>query len=84
MKKILYKSSFYLIFSGFVSWLLFGSNLYEKLVNIHEKYNVECQKGLENIKLSKDLLLDEVDKCRKQKFRERGFYKKYINWILNT
>ena len=83
MKEILSKSNYFLIFFGFVSWLLFDSNLYEKLVNIHEKYNVECQKGLENIKLSKDLLLDEVDKCRKQKFRERGFYKKYINWILN-
>ena len=73
MKKILYKSSFYLIFSGFVSWLLFGSNLYEKLVNIDETYHVECQKGLENIKLSKDLLLNEVGKCKKRKFRERGF-----------
>ena len=84
MKKILFKSSYFFIFSGLISWLLFGANLYEKLVNIHDKYHVECQKGLENIKLSKDLLLDEVDKCRKRKFRERGFYKKYINWILNS
>ena len=58
MKEILSKSSYFLIFSGFVSWLLFGSNIYEKLVNIQEKYHVECQKGLENIKLSEDLLLD--------------------------
>ena len=84
MKKILYKSSFYLIFSGFVSWLLFGSNLYEKLVNIHEKYNVECQKGLENFTLSEDFLLDAVDKFRKRKFRERGLYKKYKKWILKS
>ena len=84
MKEILSKSSYFLIFSGFVSWLLFGSNIFEKLVNIHEKYHVECQKGLENIKLSEDLLLDEVDKCRKRKFRERGLYKKYIKWILNS
>ena len=83
MKEILSKSSYFLIFSGFVSWLLFGSNIFEKLVYIHEKYHVECQKGLENIKLSEDLLLDEVDKCRKRKFRERGLYKKYIKWILN-
>ena len=83
MKEILSKSSYFLIFSGFVSWLLFGSNIYEKLVNIQEKYHVECQKGLENIKLSEDLLLDEVDKCRKRKFRERGFYIKYIKLILN-
>ena len=40
-------------------------------------------KTFENIKLSEDLLLDEVDKCRKRKFRERGLYKKYIKWILN-
>jgi len=84
MKEIISKSSYFLIFSGFVIWLLFSSNIYEKLVNIHEKYHVECQKGLENIKLSKDLLLDEVDKCRKRKFRERGLYKKYIKWILNS
>ena len=77
MREILSKSSYFLIFSGFVSWLLFGSNIYEKLVNIHEKYHVECQKGLENIKLSEDLLLDEVDKCRKRKFRERGSCKIY-------
>ena len=83
MREILSKSSYFLIFSGFVSWLLFGSNIYEKLVNIQEKYHVECQKDLENIKLSEDLLLDEVDKCRKRKFRERGLYKKYIKWILN-
>ena len=84
MKEILSKSSYFLIFSGFVSWLLFSSNIYVKLVNINEKYHGECQKGLENIKLSKDLLLDEVDKCRKRKFRERGLYKKYIKWILNS
>ena len=83
MREILSKSSYFLIFSGFVSWLLFGSNIYEKLVNIQEKYHVECQKGLENIKLSENLLLNEVDKCRKRKFRERGLYKKYIKWILN-
>ncbi len=83
MREILSKSSYFLIFSCFVSWLLFGSNIYEKLVNIQEKYHVECRKGLENIKLSEDLLLDEVDKCRKRKFRERGLYKKYIKWILN-
>ena len=83
MREILFKSSYFLIFSDFASWLLFGSNIYEKLVNIHEKYHVECQKGLENIKLSEDLLLDEVDKYRKRKFRERGLYKKYIKWILN-
>ena len=83
MREILSKSSYFLIFSCFVSWLLFGSNIYEKLVIIQEKYHVECQKGLENIKLSEDLLLDEVDKCRKRKFRERGLYKKYIKWILN-
>ena len=83
MREILSKSNYFLIFSGFVSWLLFGSNIYEKLVNIQEKYHVECQKGLENIKLSEDLLLDEVDKCRKRKFRERGLYKKYIKWILS-
>ena len=84
MKEILSQSSYFLIFSGFVSWLLFGSNIYEKLVNIHEKYHVECQKALENIKLSEDLLLDKADKCRKRKFRERGLYKKYIKWILNS
>ena len=84
MKEILSKSSYFLIFSGFVSWLLFGSNIYEKLVNIHKRYHVECQKGLVNIKLSKDFLLEEVDKCRKRKFRERGLYKKYIKWILNS
>ena len=84
MREILSKSSYFLIFSGFVSWLLFGSNIYEKLVNIQEKYHVECQKGLENIKLSEDLSLDEVVKCRKRKFRERGLYKKYIKWILNS
>tara|TARA_Y100000589_G_scaffold5810_1_gene5042 strand:- start:197 stop:451 length:255 start_codon:yes stop_codon:yes gene_type:complete len=84
MKKILSKSSYFLIFSGFVSWLLFGSNLYEKLVNINEKYHIECQEVLENIKLSKDLILNEVDKCKKRKFRERGFYKKYVKWILNS
>ncbi len=84
MKEILSKSSYFLIFSGFISWLIFGSNIYETLVNIHVKYHVECQKGLENIKLSEDLLLDEVDKCRKKKFRERGLYKKYIKWILNS
>ena len=84
MNKILSKSSYLLIFSGFGSLLLFGSNLYEKLDNIYEKYHVECLKGFENIKVSKDLLLDEVDKCKKRKFRERGFYKKYINWILNS
>ena len=83
MKEILSNQSYFLIFSGFVSWLLIGTNIYEKTVNIHEKYHVECQKGLENIKLSEDLLLDEVDKCRKRKFRERGLYKKYIKWILN-
>ena len=82
MREILSKSSYFLIFSGFVSWLLFGSNIFEKLVNIYEKYHVEYQKFLENIKLSEYLLLDEVDKCKKKKFRERGFYKKYINWIL--
>ena len=82
MREILSKSSYFLIFSGF-GWLLFGSNIFEKLVNIHEKYHVECQKGLENIKLSEYLLLEEVDKCRKRKFRERGLYKKYIKWILN-
>ena len=82
MKKILSKSIYFLIFSGFLSWLIFESNLYKKLVNIHERYLVECQKGLENIKPSKDPLLDEVDKYIKRKFRERGFYKKYINWIL--
>ena len=84
MKKILSKSSYFLIFSGFVSWLLFGSNIYEKLVNINEKYHIECQEVLENIKLSKDLILNEVDKCKKRKFRERGFYKKYVKWILNS
>ena len=84
MKEILSKSNYFLIFSGFVIWLLFGSNLYENLVNINEKYFFECQKGLENNKISKDLLLDEVDKCRKRKFRERGIYKKYIKWILNS
>ena len=84
MKEILSKSSYFLIFFGFVSWLLFGSNIYEKLVNIHEKYHVECQKGLENIILSEDFLLDEVDKCKKRKFRERGLYKKYIKWVLNS
>ena len=84
MKKILSKSSYFLIFSGFVSWLLFGSNLYEKLVNINEKYHIECQEVLENIKLSKDLILNEVDKCKKRKFRERGFYTKYVKWILNS
>ncbi len=84
MKEILSKSSYFLIFSGFVSWLIFGSNIYEKIVNIHEKYHVECQKVLENIKLSEDLLLDEVDKCIKRKFRERGLYKKYIKWLLNS
>ena len=83
MREILSKSSYFLIFSAFVSWLLFGSNIYEKLVNIHKKYHVVCQKGFENIKLSEDLLLDEVNKCRKRKFRERGLYKKYIKWILN-
>ena len=83
MKKILSKHSHLLIFTVFLSWLLFGSNLYEKLVKINEKYHFECQIGLENIKLSKDLLLDRVDKCRKRKFRQRGFYKEYINWILN-
>tara|TARA_B100000900_G_scaffold309812_1_gene268537 strand:- start:423 stop:677 length:255 start_codon:yes stop_codon:yes gene_type:complete len=83
MKKILSKSSYFLIFSGFVSWLLFSSNLYEKLGNFYEKYHVECQKGLQNMKISKDLLFHEVDKCRKRKFRERGFNQKYINWILN-
>ena len=84
MKEILSKSSYFLIFSGFLSLLLLGSNIYEKLFNIHERYHVECQKGLENIKLSKDFLLGEVDKCRKQKFRERGLYKKYIKWMLNS
>ena len=84
MKKILSKSSYFLIFSGIFSWLLFGSYFYETLVNINEKYKLECQKNLDNIKLSKDLLLDEVDKCRKRKFRERGLYKKYIKWILNS
>ena len=84
MKEILSKSSYFLIFSGFVIWLLFGSNLYEKLVNINEKYHIECQEVLENIKLSKDLILNEVDKCKKRKFRERGFYKKYVKWILNS
>ena len=84
MREILSKSSYFLIFYSFISCPLFGSNIYEKLVNIHEKYHDECQKGLENIKLSKDLLLDEVDKCRKRKFRERGLYKKYIKWILNS
>ena len=84
MKKILSKSNYFLIFSGFGSLLLFCSNLYEKLDNIYEKYHDECLKGLENIKVSKDLLLDKVDKCKKQKFKERGFYKKYINWILNS
>ena len=84
MKKILSQSSYYLIFFCFGSLLLLGSNLYEKLDNIYEKYHFECLKGLENIKVSKDLLLDEVDKCKKRKFRERGFYKKYINWILNS
>ena len=84
MKKILSKSIYFLIFSGFGSLLLFCSNLYEKLDNIYEKYHDECLKGLENIKVSKDFLLDEVDKCKKRKFRERGFYKKYINWILNS
>ena len=84
MKKILSKSSYFLLFLGIVSCLLFGSNLYEKLFNIHEEYHVECQKGLKNTKQSKDLLLDQVNKCRKQKFRERGFYKKYIKWILNS
>ena len=84
MKKILSKSVYFLIFSGFGSLLLFGSNLYEKLDNIYDKYHNECLKGLENIKVSKDLLLNEVDKCKKRKFRERGFYKKYINWILNS
>ena len=84
MKKILSKSSYFLIFSGFVIWLLFGSNLYEKLVNINEQYHIECQEVLENIKLSKDLILNEVDKCKKRKFRERGFYKKYVKWILNS
>ena len=84
MKKISSKSNYFLIFSGFGSLLLFGSNLYEKLDNIYEKYHFECLKVLENIKVSKDLLLDEVDKCKKRKFRERGFYKKYINWILNS
>ena len=84
MKKILSKHSHFLIFSVFLSWLLLGSNLYEKLVNIHDKYHLECQKGLENIKLSEDILLDEVDKCKKRKFRERGLYKKYIKWILNS
>ena len=52
MREILSKSSYFLIFFGFVSWLLFGSNINEKLVNIHEKYHVECQKGLENIRIS--------------------------------
>ena len=84
MKKILSKSSDFLISSGFESWLHFCSNLYEKIVNIHYKYNIGCQKDLENIKLSKVLLLDQFDKCRKRKFRERGFYKKYINLILNS
>ena len=83
MKETLSKSSYFLIFSGFISWLLLVSNIYEKLVNIHEKYHVECQKCLENIKLSEGLLLYEVDKCIKRKFRERGLYKKYIKWILN-
>ena len=84
MKEILSRSSYFIILSGFVSWLLFVSNIYEKLVNIHEKYHFECQKGVENIKLSEVLLLDEVDKCRKRKIRERGLYKKYIKWILNS
>ena len=84
MREILSNSSYFLIFSGFVNGLIFGSNIYEKLVNIHEKYHVECQKGLENIKLSEDLLLDKVDKFRERKFRERGLYKKYIKWILNS
>ena len=84
MKKILSKSSYFLIFSSFGSLLLFGSNLYEKLDNIYEQYHFECLKGLENNKVSKDLLFFEVDKCKKRKFRERGFYKKYINWILNS
>ena len=69
MKEILSKSSCFLIFSGFVSWLLFGSNIFEKLVNIHEKYHVECQKDLENMKVSRDLFLNEVDKYRKQKWK---------------
>ena len=84
MKEILSKSSYFLVFSGFVSWLLFGLNIYEKLVNIQEEYHVECQKGLENIKLSENLLLDEVDKFRKREFREIGLYKKYIKWIFNS
>ena len=50
MKEILSKSSYFLIFSGFISWLLFGLNLYEKLFNIHDKFHVEFKKGLENIK----------------------------------
>ena len=84
MKEILSKSSYFLIFSGFVSWLIVGSNLYKKIFNINEKYHCECHKGLENIILFKNLLLDEVDKCRKRTFRERGLYKKYINWILHS
>ena len=84
MKKILSKSSYFFIFSGFGSLLIFGSNLYEKLDNIYKRYHFECLEGLENTKVSKNLLLVEVDKCKKRKFRERGFYKKYINWILNS
>ena len=79
MKEILSKSSYFLIFSGFISWLIFGSNIYETLVNIHEKYHVECQKGLENIKLSEYLLLDEVDKCRKRNLEKEAYTKNILN-----
>ena len=79
MREILSKSSYFLIFSGFVSWLLFGSNIYEKLVNIHEKYHVECQKGLVNTKLSKDLYYMKLINVESENFENKAYTKNILN-----
>ena len=70
-KKTLFKNSNFLTFFGFVVFfgLNYGSFFYEKIVKINENYNVECLKDLENMKVSRDLFLNEVDKCRKQKWK---------------
>ena len=70
MKKTLFKNSYFSIFIGFIVFgLTYGSFFYEKIVKINEKYNIECLKDLENMKVSRDLFLNEVDKCRKQKWK---------------
>ena len=80
MKKIISNSPFFFIFLGVLGWLVYNSNFDKKIGRLDERYKAECLKEIDDFTIS----TDDIDKCRKEKWRERGLYKKYIKWMLDS